>query len=288
MSSGEEKADDNYELTEEIGSGSFGIVYKANERTNSNELYAIKKVDHTVDTALAHLKMLRSLKHKYITSIVHAYRESSEKVCLVMEYANVGTLTEWIQNSSGANSPRLQEHNIWRMIAHMSSALNYLHKLKPKFLLHGGIKPNNIMGFTAWSASENKNSILWKLADFGISKMVDEDIQKNYFTRVEAGVPIYMAPEVLLDFKRYSFASDVWSLACLIVFRCSRGKHLFGTAQKVRRWKAGKDPFPAHYYSMGLLVLVKAMLSPEPDQRPTAKYVYAEAHKSNRQEIGQH
>ena len=47
------------------------------------------------------------------------------------------------------------------------------------------------------------------------------------YTSQVAGTPSYMAPEVWKDYTSYSFGADLWSLGCVLVFRCNNGRHLF-------------------------------------------------------------
>ena len=37
----------------------------------------------------------------------------------------------------------------------------------------------------------------------------------------------YMAPEVTSKHLKYSYGADIFSLGCIMVFYCNRGKHLF-------------------------------------------------------------
>ena len=37
---------------------------------------------------------------------------------------------------------------------------------------------------------------MWKLADFGIAKLLTMDAQGQYYAATHVGTPIYMAPEV--------------------------------------------------------------------------------------------
>ena len=98
----------------------------------------------------------------------------------------------------------------WRLICHILSALAYLYAMKPRPVLHRDLKPDNILGVTRWSLSENGYRTSWKLADFGIAKLLTKETQQAYYTAGYQGVPTYMAPEVWRDFRDYSDKSDVW------------------------------------------------------------------------------
>ena len=83
----------------------------------------------------------------------------------------------------------------------VSSALAYLHSVEPYPILHHNLKPSNILGVLVGSDSESGKRLIWKLADFGIAKLLNMDAQGDFYTSTAIGTPIYMAPEVITFFK---------------------------------------------------------------------------------------
>ena len=81
--------------------------------------------------------------------------------------------------------------------------LDYLHT--EMNLAHRDIKGANIL-----LSAEGKVQI----TDFGLARILNpKNLKANYTTRV---VTLwYRAPELLLGFKNYSFAVDIWSMGCV-------------------------------------------------------------------------
>ena len=93
-------------------------------------------------------------------------------------------------------------------------------------------------------------SIKWKIADFGLVKLLSENNEGDFYAQTVCGTPTYMAPEVIkchclqimisfsqvwTNYRGYTFGADIWSLGCIIFFRCNRGQHLFHvTTQDLR------------------------------------------------------
>lgn len=80
--------------------------------------------------------------------------------------------------------------------------LYYLHNLKN--LAHRDIKGANIL-----ISSEG----VVKIADFGLARTLFPNKNASYTTKV---VTLwYRAPELLLEYKKYDFNVDLWSLGCV-------------------------------------------------------------------------
>ncbi len=169
---------------------------------------------------------------------------------------------------------------VWRTLAHLASALEYLHGRRPRPVLHRDIKPDNILGRTT-----SNGNLVWKLADFGIARLLNQRRAAQYYARTCVGTVIYMAPEVFSDATGASYGTpaDVWSLGAVASFYCSDGKHLFRSETAVRRWGGGKSSLDRGRYSIGLRQAVADMLCPNPALRPSAAKVLEAARAGDRQ-----
>ena len=261
-----------------LGEGYFGEVFVAVE-TKSGKCFAIKKVVNAEhNTARQEIAVLKRVNHPNIIKY-HGYHIERGVFCLVLEYADMGTLRDKIRYPWGSSGPwgPWSEVDVWRFIENIAGALNFLHSMRPP-ILHRDLKPDNILG-----VGQRGGGFFWKLADFGLATLLSENAQGAYYTSQVAGTPTYMAPEVWSDYKSYSFGADLWSLGCVLVFRCNNGRHLFFEGEEVVRWRGiGKHTVaPSHHttsssYSTGLVHLVSKLLNPDPKLRLSADEVLAE------------
>ena len=85
-----------------------------------------------------------------------------------------------------------EEFCAWRFLGHMSSALQYLHSQHPP-IIHRDLKPDNILGLT----NPSNGNTRWKIADFGIARVLKQNAYAEYYCSTQIGTPIYMSPEAL-------------------------------------------------------------------------------------------
>ena len=133
------------------------------------------------------------LNHEFIIKFYnHHFEDNGRTLCIVMEFADEGTFAKRItEEAQKPGSNFFKEWNIWRCLDHLADALDYLHTL-PKPILHRDLKPDNILG---WKDPAD-GCIAWKLADFGLVKLLDGNAQGDFYAQTLCGTPTYMAPEV--------------------------------------------------------------------------------------------
>lgn len=192
----------NYELLEEIGSGSFGIVYQVQHRFIPNRI-AVMKLLHASrlhatseqEKFMREARYLGILDHPHILAILDAGIDEGIPY-IVTEYAPNGSLRDLLNHHAPDPLPLKKALAI---IVQIGSALHYAHLQN---IIHHDIKPENIL-FNA------RDDAL--LADFGIAMML-ESIHRQR-SAASVGTPMYMAPE---RFQGYvSRRSDQYSLGCV-------------------------------------------------------------------------
>lgn len=137
----------------------------------------------------------------------------SEKSSLVYEYLPNGSLEDRLACQGG--TPPLTWQVRTRIIGEICRALLFLHSNKPNPIVHGDLKPANIL---------LDANLVSKLSDFGISRLLIESNTNTlvYRTEYPRGTFTYMDPEFLSS-GEITVKSDVYSFG-IIILRLLTGK----------------------------------------------------------------
>lgn len=131
-----------YELEEEIGSGGGGIVYLG-KHLRLNKKIILKADKRSLNTRGEKLRrevdLLKNLSHTYIPQVYDFVQEDGV-VYTVMDYIEGESLDKLLAKGQHATQPQLVK---WA--CQLLEALVYLHGQPPYGILHGDIKPANIM-----------------------------------------------------------------------------------------------------------------------------------------------
>lgn len=176
--------EENYELTEFLGAGSFGEVYQAENK--KQEFIAAVKIlplggisDPTLIQSLMNEAVLATqVTHPNVVNVFHVGENEEIGPYILMEYISGQTLEEFLRAKSEADSmlSLAKSVEIMLQIAQGAKAIN-------EKLVHRDIKPDNIL------ISGDR----LKITDFGLSKLVAERTRTQTFKGI--GPICYMAPE---------------------------------------------------------------------------------------------
>lgn len=186
-----------YQLKQVIGKGSYGIVYKAENR-NTSQIVAIKEINYDNDEELneimIEINLLKNLDHVNIVKY-HGFIQKMSNLYIILEYASKGSLKSLMATR---RDKCLSESETKLYIRQTLDGLVYLHA---QGVIHRDIKAANLL--------LDANDVV-KLADFGVSTKV------NNSAMTLAGSLNWMAPEIIIN-KGASTLSDIWSLGATVV-----------------------------------------------------------------------
>ena len=124
----------NYALTEKIGTGSYGVVYKAHAKAGTRDVVAVKCVwrsglaKHEVENIVNEISLLKKLKHDHIV-VLKDFACDQNYIYIVMDYCGGGDLSHYIRNNT-----KLSEPVVKLFLQQLGSALKYLRQILTLFL----------------------------------------------------------------------------------------------------------------------------------------------------------
>ena len=212
-----------YELMEIIGRGTFSVVKKCRHRHNG-EIRAVKCIDTKKFKLSQNWKQSRLLDEVQVLSrlgqhpnIIHLFdvysNQSDHFVYIVTEYARGGELFDSLV--SAGNFSEEQARNV------MKQALQAIEFMHAEDIIHRDLKPENILVMNSKEEGENYENesnvaLEVKIADFGVARYIGNAAGG---ASTFCGSPQYVAPEVLFARQmpsKYGKPVDVWSLGVVL------------------------------------------------------------------------
>lgn len=142
------------------------------------------------------LEIMMQLQHPGIVQAIGLERVKDIGQCIVMEYIDGATLTEYID---GERRGTLSEEQRRHIVDDLISAVGYLHS---KGIIHRDLKPENIM--------IAHNGLQVKVIDFGMA-----DTDSHTTLKQPAGTLRYMAPEQTTAYTP-DVRNDIYSLGLIL------------------------------------------------------------------------
>ncbi|ESO03551.1 hypothetical protein HELRODRAFT_191869 [Helobdella robusta] len=225
---------DNYDVCEEIGSGAFGRVHRAVEKSTGDN-YVVKFVNTPLpadkQTVKNEISILNDLRHPRLLNLHDAYEEPKE-MAMVFEYLSGGELFDQISDDDS----KLTEADVINYVKQICDGLKFMHD---KNIVHLDIKPENLLCPTRKSRDV-------KLIDFGLSARLDPDVA----VKVSTASADFAAPEIV-DHEPVGFYTDMWSVGVLTYVLLS-GLSPFGgstDSETLNNVRSGKWDFDSEAFS---------------------------------------
>ena len=139
-----------------------------------------------MDDVRREIAIMKKLRHDNVLRLYEVMDdEKVNKLYLVLEYCKNGDLMQMTKGDARTNScTPLTDLQIWDVFRQILKGLKYLHE---NDIVHGDIKPQNLL--------VNESGVI-KIADFGISKMIQSTEGEKEKLLETAGTPAFMSPEL--------------------------------------------------------------------------------------------
>lgn len=193
---------EEFEVLEEIGVGGCGVVYKIHNKSTKNN-FAVKTLspsftdDKLIKGLINEAQMAIQISHINVLKY-YFFHDGSQfpelPPYIIMEFANGGSLATLIKNAK----EKIAESELLNMYSYLISGMKAINEK----IIHRDIKPENILF---------KDDVL-KIADFGLSKIIDEKTRTSSFKGW--GTPKYIAPEAWVG-KKNTIQMDIYSMGIM-------------------------------------------------------------------------
>jgi serine/threonine protein kinase len=183
-----------------LGEGTFGVVYKIQEKS-TGKFFALKKIidndeeDGISAMTIREISNLQVLRHPNIVTLADVLF-NPPKISIVFEYCEYD-LRKYIDKFK-----ELPIKLIKTFLYQLLSGLSYMHKLD---IVHRDLKSQNLL-------ITNDTENILKIADFGLSRV--ENIAVKKYSH-EAVTYWYKSPDVILGSVNYGLKVDIWSVGCI-------------------------------------------------------------------------
>lgn len=177
-------ATNNFDISNKIGEGGFGPVYKG--RLSDGTLIAVKLLSSKSKQGnrefLNEIGMISALQHPHLVKLYGCCVEG-DQLMLIYEYLENNSLARALFGPA-EHQIRLDWPTRYKICVGIARGLAYLHEESRLKVVHRDIKATNVL------LDKDLNP---KISDFGLAKL-DEEENTHISTRI-AGTYGYMAPE---------------------------------------------------------------------------------------------
>ncbi|XP_057980034.1 U-box domain-containing protein 33 isoform X1 [Malania oleifera] len=218
------EATHNFDPSLEIGVGGYGSIYQGILRHTQVAIKMLRPNGSQGPTEYQQeVEVLSRLRHPNLVTLIGACPEAW---ALIYEYLPNGSLEDRLHCRD--NTAPLSWQTRIRIAVELCSVLIFLHSIEPHSIVHGDLKPSNIL---------LDANFVSKLSDFGICRLIarNENLISNttlcHITNPK-GTPMYMDPEFTLT-GELTPKSDVYSFG-IILLQLLTGRPALGITKEVQ------------------------------------------------------
>ncbi|GJR88994.1 leucine-rich repeat protein [Tanacetum coccineum] len=207
------KATHGFSTANLIGEGGFSSVYKGILDSDDDSFVAVK-VLHLLNRGalksfLAECEAWRNIRHrnllKIVTSCSSVDFQGNDFKAIVYEFMPNGSVHDWLHSSANTSKLNLlQRINILRDVA---TALDYLHNCCQTTIVHGDLKPSNIL---------LDDYMVAHVGDFGLARLLGTDLNQNNSSRFKGTIG-YAPPGKYGMGSQMASSGDVYSFGILLL-----------------------------------------------------------------------
>jgi len=204
--------------------------------------------------------MVQLKRHVNLLQVIGVCVDTAKPLGIVTEYCSLGSLRSLLEKKKS-----LRFNVVVKLAKDIAKGMKHLHSEK---IIHRDLSARNIL------ISEDKDGWVAKVADFGLSRVLDSESSKGQ-TTTNTGPLKWMAPEALMN-KQYSIKSDVWSYGCTLT-ELLTGDEPYPALDNVQAasnvMHKGLKPVIPESVPPLLAAMMEKCFERDPDDRPTFKEI---------------
>ncbi|KAK7274412.1 hypothetical protein RIF29_15498 [Crotalaria pallida] len=219
-----QEATSNFNPSLKIGEGGYGSIFKGILRHTEVAIKVLHPDSRQGPSEFQQeVDVLSKIRHPNLITLIGACPKSC---ILIYEYLPNGSLEDRLCCKD--NTPPLSWQARIRIAAELCSALIFLHSSKPHSIVHGDLKPSNVL---------LDANLVSKLSDFGICRILSccnssSNSTTQFLITEPKGTFAYMDPEFLAS-RELTTKSDVYAFGIILLRLLTRGSAL-GIANNVK------------------------------------------------------
>ncbi|MCP3915943.1 MAG: protein kinase [bacterium] len=283
-----------FRLIERAGAGAMGVVYRAEDQ-ELTRLVAVKvirngltKPEEALRRFAREAEAMASVQHPSVLTLHDSGQTDEGEPFIVMEWVDGAALSDVVERARELQDGALQDGRrvedarwlhadlglelrgessyvctVVRWVVELAEGLHDVHEAG---VLHRDVKPSNVL-----VRRDGRPALL----DFGLALLdVDSTLTRG---SASVGTPAFMPPEALARHRKYTRASDVYSLTATLYHLLTLRPPYRGTPTEVLAAIATRDPVPAARVRTGLPRDLLAILDKGMARHPSARYATAGA-----------